>query len=137
MELNGCRRAQSALEFALVLPLFLLLAVGTIEFGRLFFSYAELLQAAQTGVRYGAVLGNYYPEQSMIDVVKARSPGGTSDTVTISSVTSPTDSTVVAPIDRLAGNVLTVQVDHTHTVLMPLLSWTSIPLTATASMMIE
>jgi hypothetical protein len=83
------------------------------------------------------VLGNYYPEQSMIDVVKARSPGGTSGTVTISSVTSPTDSTVVAPIDRLAGNVLTVQVDHTHTVLMPLLSWTSIPLTATASMMIE
>lgn len=45
-------RGQSLLEFAMVLPVLLLLALGTIEFGRAYYHYNTLSKAVRQGARY-------------------------------------------------------------------------------------
>lgn len=52
------RNAQAALEFALVLPLLLMLIFGIIEFARVFQAYFVIVNSARFGVRY-AVTGEY------------------------------------------------------------------------------
>ncbi len=50
-------QAQGLVEFALALPVFLLLILGVIEFGWLFFSYSATYSASREGARYGASVG--------------------------------------------------------------------------------
>ena len=45
-------RGQSLLEFAMVLPILLLLAIGTIEFGRAYYQYNTLSKAVRQAARY-------------------------------------------------------------------------------------
>ncbi len=47
-------RGAELLEFALVLPLLLLLVLGAIEFGRAYFTYNILAKAVRDGARYAA-----------------------------------------------------------------------------------
>lgn len=51
------RRGQSLVEFALVLPLLLLLFAASADFGRLFYGYVAL----ENAVKEGAVFGSRYP----------------------------------------------------------------------------
>jgi Flp pilus assembly protein TadG len=46
------QRGQSALEFAMVLPILLLIAFGTIEFGRAYFQYNTLSKGIRDGARH-------------------------------------------------------------------------------------
>lgn len=48
-------QGQGLVEFALVLPVFLLLILGTMNFGYVFAAYTNLVHAAREGVRYGMV----------------------------------------------------------------------------------
>ena len=50
-------RGQGLVEFALVLPILLLLVWGVIEFGRLLFIYTEVSNAAREAVRFGVARG--------------------------------------------------------------------------------
>jgi hypothetical protein len=54
------RRAQGMVEFALALPVLLLLLFGVIEFGRIFQAWLSVQNGARFGVRY-AVTGEYNP----------------------------------------------------------------------------
>lgn len=57
-------KAQGMVEFALVLPLLLLVMFAVIEFGRLLFVYSAVFTASRDAVRYGAASGspgNYQP----------------------------------------------------------------------------
>lgn len=56
-DLSGAFRGQGLLEFALVLPILLLLMLGIIEFGRLFFMYSSVSNAAREAARYGITVG--------------------------------------------------------------------------------
>jgi uncharacterized repeat protein (TIGR01451 family) len=51
-------RAQAMVEFALALPLLLLLLYGTLETGRLIFIYSSTVTAARQAVRYGSATGD-------------------------------------------------------------------------------
>jgi Flp pilus assembly protein TadG len=48
-------KGQSLIEFALLVPLFLLLICGTVDFGRLMYAYLHLNLAAQESVRMGGL----------------------------------------------------------------------------------
>jgi Flp pilus assembly protein TadG len=50
-------RSQSLVEFSLIIPILLLLALGIVDFAMGFKSYVELTNAAREGARY-AVVGN-------------------------------------------------------------------------------
>lgn len=47
-------RGQATLEFALVLPAMLLIVIGAVDVGRVFFDYVGLRNAAMDGAIYGA-----------------------------------------------------------------------------------
>ena len=50
---NEAKRGQSMVEFALSLPLLLLILLGTIDVSRLFFGYIQMRQAVVEGSTYG------------------------------------------------------------------------------------
>ncbi len=50
---NQRMKGQGLVEFALILPLLLLLLLGIFEFGRVLFIYSNLFNAAREGARYG------------------------------------------------------------------------------------
>ncbi len=50
----GQKNAQSMVEFALILPILLLLIFGIIEYGRLFFAWISVENAARMGARYAS-----------------------------------------------------------------------------------
>jgi len=52
------QRGQGLVEFALVLPVLILLVIGTMEFGYFFFVYSTVNTSAREAVRYGAGVGN-------------------------------------------------------------------------------
>lgn len=52
---RGKRRGQSMVELALVLPILLLIVLGLIEFGRAFFIYTVVSNAAREGARFGII----------------------------------------------------------------------------------
>ncbi|HLH27246.1 MAG TPA: TadE/TadG family type IV pilus assembly protein [Chloroflexota bacterium] len=134
---GGRRRGQSALEFALMLPALLLILGGTIQFGQAFLAYAQLMQAAQEGARYGAVLPYTRNDAAITARAQQVAPGGTNDTVTVTSTVSATNSTPVTAANRTRGNVLTVNVRHTQPLAIPFFPVASLPLSATASMVVE
>jgi len=57
VRLGGLRdeRGQSLVEYALVLPILLLLLLGIMEFGIAVFNYNTIANAAREGARYGIV----------------------------------------------------------------------------------
>ncbi len=59
-------RAQSMVEFALVLPILLLVLVGLLEFGRLFYAWMVLENSTRFGIRY-ATAGTYNPAYCLDD----------------------------------------------------------------------
>jgi Flp pilus assembly protein TadG len=130
-------RGQSIVEFALILPVFMLLIAGAVEFGRAYFAYAQLLQAAQEGARYGAVLPHARDDAGIIARVRQVSPGGNATNVTVTATCSPTNTAGVAVANRTRGNVLTVAAQSTFSALLPFFPLRTIPMTATASMVIE
>ncbi len=52
------RRGQAMVEFALVIPIFLVVLLGIIETGRFIFNYEVLNNAAREGARYAIVHGS-------------------------------------------------------------------------------
>jgi Flp pilus assembly protein TadG len=57
MRINNTRgkRGQSILEFAITIPLLLLLLVGIFDFGRATFYYSSITNSAREGARYGII----------------------------------------------------------------------------------
>ena len=55
---RGAERGQSLVEFALLVPVFLLLLLGMLEFGYMFLQNQTLESATREGARAGAALGN-------------------------------------------------------------------------------
>ncbi|MCG0274878.1 MAG: pilus assembly protein [Thermosediminibacteraceae bacterium] len=55
MKLFRTQRGQAVVEFALVLPLLVLILFGVLEFGRIFHTYIVITNAAREGARLGAV----------------------------------------------------------------------------------
>lgn len=62
-------RGASAVEFAFILPLLVLLAVGIAEFGRAFQVQGTLSAAAREGVRTMALQNNQAAAKSMVESV--------------------------------------------------------------------
>jgi Flp pilus assembly protein TadG len=50
----GSKRGQSLAEFALILPVLVLLMLGAIDFGRVFFAYISVTNAARNGADYAS-----------------------------------------------------------------------------------
>jgi len=117
---------QDLVEMALILPLLLALLLGIIEFGVAVWRYNTLANAAREGARAGVV---HRCERPAIEAAIARLDVGLVPTPTVAI-------TMTAEPD---ADLCTVAVYYTHALLTGsyLGVGTSIPLTATSSMIIE
>jgi Flp pilus assembly protein TadG len=94
------RRGAVAIEFALVLPIFLLLVFGVIEVGRMVMVYQILTNGAREGARYAIVPGR--TEENTIAVMD--------DYFDNTTVGAATATISPAPEDADSGDMLTATV---------------------------
>ncbi len=113
------QRGAELLEFALVMPLLLVLTAGIIDFGLLFRDYEVVTNAAREGARV-AVLPGYTDADA---VARANA-------YLVASGLTPTDTPTVVPVPIPAGGAgaptfpgfqVTVQYDHQMLMLGPLM----------------
>jgi Flp pilus assembly protein TadG len=129
-------------EFALVLPLLLLVVLGIAEFGFIFQRYEVLTNAAREGARI-AVLPGYSDADVQARVAAYVTAGrvpttGTNPNVAVTSVPIPT--TPGGPV--LTGKRVTVTYTHSYMFLTGIGSWfgasyTTVPLIAVSEMRTE
>jgi Flp pilus assembly protein TadG len=123
----GQARGNTLIEFAIISTLFILLSMGTLEFGRAVWAYNSLSQAAREGSRFAIVRGGDSGRAAtgvqVGDYVRSR----------VSSFTPLTVTTSWQP-DNKPGSLVRVQVQYTFSPVVPL--FPSIPLTSTSQMVI-
>lgn len=90
-------RGQALVEFALMLPMLLLLVVGVMEFGLIIHKYMVVAEAAREGARSAAVGGSNAAVTSVVQTAATQIPA---DQLTIS----------ISPEIRVRGNGVTVTV---------------------------
>lgn len=116
-------RGQAFVELALILPVFLLIVMGVLDLGRVFYTYEAIANAAREGARYCA-LNAHVANGNPSTGTTSRVTGELSGTGISATVASPVcDTTVVA------GNQVTVTVNTTYT---PVTSVVTGPITLSA-----
>lgn len=80
---NRSLAGQSLVEFAITLPVLLMILLGVLDLGRLFFAYIAVNNAAREGARYGAE----FPWDH--DGIIAHAQNEPDNLVTVTTVTSP------------------------------------------------
>lgn len=123
------KRGQALVELALVLPLLLLLVMGTMEFGRIFHSYLLITNASREGART-AITGT--DDNGIRTIVKdvTVSLGLTDAQITITPTTGL----------RTRGVPLTVEVDYSVNLITPVptvIVPNPFPLSALTTMRVE
>jgi Flp pilus assembly protein TadG len=141
---NLKKRAQALVEFALIVPVLMMILYGVIETGRFLFIYASTITAARQAVRYGTALGdspngpkyfndcvgieaaarkiqflNYFQSVN-ISYDKGLKPNGTSDPFTVAPIpTCPSGGT--GTLTPTSGNRVIVEVTAQYTPILTLL----------------
>lgn len=100
------QRGGSALEFAIVLPILLLILLGIIDFGYVVFTKAVITNASREGARTGIVFSD--PPVNDADIVQIVNDYCTN------FIPSATVSTQVIRAGGAAGDPLTVRVNYMH-----------------------
>lgn len=103
------KRGQAIVEFALVLPIFVLLVFGILEFGILFHHYMVVTAASREGARTAALGGTNAEVQAVVSAAAA-------------SVDNGSLASTVTPAARVKGESVTVTVTNPVRILTPLIS---------------
>jgi Flp pilus assembly protein TadG len=135
---NRRDRGQSLVEFAVVLPVFLLILAGILDFGLGLYSQMTIINASREGARLGVVEpGNV----SGIDArVKAMSTSLDLAKMNVAvSCERPSGSSFVACSSPSwqAGDAVVVKVDYAYSMIWPLAMGNILNLTSTTQMRIE
>jgi Flp pilus assembly protein TadG len=112
-------KGQSLVEFALILPIFLLLLFAILDFGRIYFAYLTIDHAGREAAR-AASIGSTDIEE--VAVSNASSINLTEDQVTFTTLDGEATITITYPIDFLTpviGNIIG-SFDLTNTTVMRL-----------------
>jgi len=123
------KKGQALVELALVLPILILLLMGTMEFGRIFHSYLVITNASREGARAGVVgLDDSGIKSSVRGVATSLSLSDTQINITPGYGS------------RSRGVPLTVQVNYSVSLVTPMLGVAvpnPFPLTASTTMRVE
>jgi len=109
-------RGQSLVEFALVLPVLLLLALGTIDYGRVYFDYISVTNAARNGAVYASTGPDAAADTESIRSAVIEELGeDKADDATVQTATGP---------DAAGNQYATVTVQYTF---RTMISWPGLP----------
>lgn len=86
-EVRSSERGQALIEFALILPVFLLILMGMLEFGSAYDHRTAMAYAVREGARVGATLGNggAYPD-SVDPTILAAVQRGLTDPILVENI---------------------------------------------------
>lgn len=122
------QKGQSLVELALILPIIVLLLFGTVEFGRVFYSYITVTSAVREGVRQAAV-------GKTDDEIKER----IRDAVTLAEIDTRLQIVSISPVEsaRTTGVPVTIEIRYNMPLVTPIIGDflpNPVPLSATATM---
>jgi Flp pilus assembly protein TadG len=113
-------RGQTLVEFALILPIFILVLVGIFDFGRAVYGYNTISNAAREAVRIGIVDQNVGRLQA--EAVKAAvSLGASTSDITVSFLTADLSGTCPANPPSI-GCVVEITVHYRYNAATPIIS---------------
>lgn len=116
------QRGAAALEFAIVLPVLLLLLVGIVDFGLVFGAQSQVANAAREGARTGALTGKKTLAESAARAGLTGLPGAANvGTTAVASCTKDAGTCSLTDTTSDTGNTITVTVTYVHTWLSPVL----------------
>jgi hypothetical protein len=132
---------QGLVEFALILPVFLMLIMGIVEFGRLMFIYNSVSTASREAARYGASVGvntsgvEHYRDCSGIRDTAQRLAGiapieHTNISIEYDNPASGFHETSCPPSQFELGDRIIVSVSITFEPIVPLMDIPPIPVTS-------
>ena len=113
------RRGQAAVEFALVLPILLIMLVGIVEFGRAWNLHQVITDAARESARKAAIAD--------ASVTQAQIEAVANSAMTAAGVDPAQATITLTDWDAPGGDPLTVQIElpYTFTFFGPLVKWTT------------
>ena len=122
------KRGQAIVEFALILPVFILILLGIMEFGLVFHQYLVVTAASREGARVAALGGSDAETLTMVNTSAA-------------SINAGQLTTTITPANRVKGQTVSVQVTNPVTIRAPLISQAfpqnPFPVTGTTIMRVE
>jgi Flp pilus assembly protein TadG len=135
------QRGQSLVEFSLVIPLFLLMIAGIVDFGMLLYTNMTAINAAREGARLSVT---YPGDASAVEArVRAMATGLNQADLTVTTscvhpdpLPATTFSACSAPMWQ-SGDAVVVNVHYVYHLIWPLMFGDAIPLTSSVTMRIE
>jgi len=128
-------RGQSLVEFAVVLPVFLLILAGLLDFGLGLYSQMTIINAAREGARLGVVDPSNVA--GINSRVQAMAAGLDLSQLTVSTTCLDPGNAVKACSSTATGDSVKVKVDYTYRMIWPLAFGTQLNLSSTVQMRIE
>jgi len=132
---------QSMVEFALVIPLFLLMIAGIVDFGMLLYTNMTAINAAREGARLSVT---YPGDTSAVEArVRAMATGLNQADLTVTTSCehpAPPPATTFGACSSpmwQSGDAVVVTVHYVYHMIWPLAFGNQIPLTSTVTMRIE
>ena len=121
-------RGQSLAEFALLLPVLLILVLGAIDFGRVYFAYVSVTNASRNAAQYGSFNTIRANDEDCTDgnCLRLAAIADTSNLLNTSS-TNPevtTESCSVGSLDDQGNECVRITVTYTFETLVP---WPGLP----------
>jgi Flp pilus assembly protein TadG len=113
MKHTKAEKGQSLLEFALIVPILLIILAGVLDLGRLYYAYVAVTDAAAEGASYAAI----HPQANARAEVLQRAQEASGALVQIDPTMVQIDCPAIA-----AGAPITVTVSYSFTVATPLLN---------------
>lgn len=136
-------RGQAMVEFALVIPMFLLLLAGVCDFGFALFSRMTVINAAREGARAAVIVSvhtNIPPAASNAATSAAKGAGLSPISVTVTCLQTTVSVSSPLTIDcgvAQTGDSVSVKVDYSYKTFFPLFFGASVPLGSTVQMVID
>ena len=144
-------RGQALVEFAMILPIFVTLAAGSIDFGLALFNRMTVINGAREGARFAATVapetrldpGYTGSVQAVVNqTVHSGSAGGLNVSTAIQCVSgtngsAPNPCDFIAVVDSKKGDYVRVTVSYTYTTTFPLFFGASFPIRSSVDMLLE
>lgn len=119
-------RGQSLTEFAVGVTFILVLLASGMDFGRAYYTYLSVRDAAQEGASYASIA------PSDVSGIRARVRETSTDPIDLSTLTD-SEINVAVTGAACAGNLVTITLDYDFELVAPFLAGTTLPLQAEAN----
>jgi Flp pilus assembly protein TadG len=129
-------RGQSLVEFALVIPVFLMVAFATVDFGMAFDASISISNAAREGARAGVTTPTAAAVSARVKQVAGRL-NDSNLTIAVSCTTAAGAACAGGLAGATTWTTIVVTVGYRYPLITPIAFGTVIPLSSTAQMRVE